>query len=286
MTALETLVDGLDFGEGPRWHEDRLWYSDFFQGAVFAVDADGKRERICSVPGQPSGLGWLPDGRMLVVSMKDERVYRLEHGKLELHASITHLATHCNDMVVAADGTAYVGHFGFRFYGAQNVQRRTSSIIGVRPDGTAWTAATEIDFPNGCVITPDGSTLIVGETAGQRYSAFPIEADGTLRTSDRRLWASVPGTAPDGCTLDEGGGIWFADASPQGGEITIETRAFACALGGDDGRTLFIICAPSTSEAKRKNKGQGAIYVTTAELPHAGLPRATITLAPTSPHGD
>src|SRR5436190_2216676 len=140
MTALETLVDGLDFGEGPRWHDGRLWYSDFFQGGVFAVGIDGTRERICTVPGQPSGLGWLPDG---------------------------------------------------------------------------------------CVITPDGKTLIVGETAGQRYSAFPIEADGTLRTRDRWLWAAVPGTAPDGCTLDTGGGIWFADASAgqvlrveEGGEIT------------------------------------------------------------------
>lgn len=284
MTALETLVDGLDFGEGPRWHEDRLWYSDFFQGAVFAVDAGGTRELICSVPGQPSGLGWLPDGRMLVVSMRDERVYRLEsNGKLELHSNITHLATHCNDMVVAADGTAYVGHFGFRFYGAKNVHRRNSSIVGVRPDGSAWVAATDIAFPNGCVITPDGGTLIVGETAGQRYSAFPIEPDGTLRTNARRVWADVPGTAPDGCTLDTGGGIWFADASAgqvlrvvEGGEIThtIETpmRAFACALGGGDGRSLFIICAPSTSEAKRKGRGNGVIYVTTADLPHAGLP--------------
>ena len=106
MTALETLVDGLDFGEGPRWHDGRLWYSDFFQGGVFAVSTDGTRERICAVPGQPSGLGWLPDGRMLVVSMRDERIYRLEHGKLELHCSVSHLATHCNDMVVAADGRA------------------------------------------------------------------------------------------------------------------------------------------------------------------------------------
>src|SRR5436190_22236153 len=133
MTALEMLVDGIDFGEAPRWHEDRLWYSDFFQGAVFAVDTEGKRERICAVPGQPSGLGWLPDGRMLVVSMRDERVYRLDRDcKLDLHAADGHLATHCNDMVVAADGTGYEGHFGFRFYGARNPQRRSSSIIGVR----------------------------------------------------------------------------------------------------------------------------------------------------------
>ena len=283
MTALETLVDGLDFGEGPRWHDGRLWYSDFFQGGVFAVSADGTRERICSVPGQPSGLGWLPDGRMLVVSRRDERVYRLEHGTLELHSSVGHLATHCNDMVVAADGTAYVGHFGFRFYGAQNVQRRSSSIVGVRPDGSAWIAATGIEFPNGCVITPDGKTLIVGETAGQRYSAFPIETDGTLRHRDRWLWAAVPGTAPAGCTRDSGRAIGFADATAgqvlrveEGGEIThtIETpmRAFACALGGDDDRSLFIICAPSTSEAKRKGRANGSIYVTTVDLPHAGLP--------------
>jgi sugar lactone lactonase YvrE len=284
MGALETLVDGLDFGEGPRWHDNRLFYSDFFQGSVFTVTADGVRERLCDVPGQPSGLGWLPDGRMLVVSMLEERVYRLEaDGALVVHSDLSDLATHCNDMVVSANGTAYVGHFGFEFFGREHYARRPSSIVGVHPNGQSWTAAEGIEFPNGCVITADGRTLIVGETAGRRYTAFPIDRDGSLRGEHRRVWAEVPGTAPDGCTLDAGGGIWFADATQgrvlrvvEGGEITdtIATpmRAFACALGGADGRTLFIVCAPSTSEAKRKGKGEGAIYVTTVDIPHAGLP--------------
>ena len=284
MTTLETLVDGLDFGEGPRWHQGRLWYSDFFQGGVFAVDTDGTRERVCDVPGQPSGLGWLPDGRMLVVSMREDRLYRREaDGSLVVHADVSDIATHCNDMVVAVDGTAYVGHFGFEFYGKEEFERTNASIVGVRPDGSAWVAADDVAFPNGCVITADGRTLVVGETVGQRYTAFPLESDGTLRAQDRWIWAEVPGTAPDGCTMDAGGGIWFADATQgrvlrvvEGGEITqtVETpmRAFACALGGDDGRTLFILCAPSTSEAKRKGKAEGAIYWTRVDIPHAGLP--------------
>jgi sugar lactone lactonase YvrE len=284
MTAPEMFVDGLDFGEGPRWHDDRLFYSDFFQGSVFAVTADGARERVCDVPGQPSGLGWLPDGRMLVVSMLEERIYRLEpDGSLVVHSDISDLAIHCNDMVVAADGTAYVGHFGFEFFGREQFERRPGTIVGVHPDGRSWTAAEVVEFPNGSVITADGRTLIVGETVGRRYTAFPIERDGSLRAAHRRVWAEVPDTAPDGCTLDADDGIWFADATRgrvlrvvEGGEITdtIETpmRAFACALGGADGRDLYIVCAPSTSEAKRKGKAEGAIYVTRVDAPHAGLP--------------
>jgi sugar lactone lactonase YvrE len=284
MSTLELLVGDIDFGEGPRWHDGRLWYSDFFQGGVFAVDGSGARERVCDVPGQPSGLGWLPDGRMLVVSMREDRVYRREpDGALVVHAELGDVATHCNDMVVAVDGTAYVGHFGFEFFGREEFERTNASIVGVRPDGTVWVAADDVAFPNGCVITADGTTLLVGETVGQRYVAFPIAPDAMLRADRRRVWAAVPGTAPDGCTLDAGGGVWFADASAgrvwrvvEGGEITdtIETpmRAFACALGGDDGRTLFVLCAPSTSEAKRKGKGDGALFTTTVAHPHAGRP--------------
>jgi sugar lactone lactonase YvrE len=284
MTALHRFVDGLDFGEGPRWHDNRLWYTDFFQGGVFAVDVNGTRERVCDVPGQPAGLGWLPDGRMLVVSMREDRVYRREpDGSLVVHADLSDIATHCNDMVVATDGTAYVGHFGFEFYGREEFERTNASMIGVHIDGSSWVAAPDVAFPNGSVISADGRTLIVGETVGRRYTAFPIERDGSLSSDDRWVWAEVPDTAPDGCTMDADGGIWFADATQgrvlrvvEGGEIThtVETpmRAFACALGGDDGRTLFIVCAPSTSEAKRKGKAEGAIYVTTVHAPHAGLP--------------
>src|SRR5687767_1481707 len=141
MSANEfcVLIDGLDFGEGPRWHDGRLWYSDLFQGAIFAVAADGKRERICDVPGQPSGLGWLPDGRLIVVSMLEDRLYRREpDGDLVVHADLTELVRHPNDMVVSADGTAYVGHFGYEFY-SRPISERGGIIVGLREDGTAET---------------------------------------------------------------------------------------------------------------------------------------------------
>lgn len=296
----ELFLEGLDFGESPRWYDGRFWYSDFFQGAVFVVDQDGRREKACDVPGQPSGLGWLPDGRMIVVSMLEHRIYRVElDGALALHADLTGIAIHPNDMVVSADGTAYVSHFGFPFYDLDPATRqiiaaldedgraivgpqyRTATIVGVGPGGDPWTAAPDIEFANGCVI--HGSSLLVGESVGQRYLDFPIADDGTLRVDARREWAHVPGTAPDGCTIDAEGGIWFADAIRghlirviEGGEITDRVkapmRAFACMLGGDDGRTLFAMCAPASSASACSGKRSGVVFTARVDHPHAGRP--------------
>jgi sugar lactone lactonase YvrE len=291
------FIGGVDFGEGLRWHDDRLWYSDFFHDAVFAVDAHGARERVCDVPGQPSGLGWLPDGRLLVVSMLEERIYRLERdGTLAVHADISHLATHCNDMVVRGDGTAYVGHFGFDFFAGADggppqpligldADGRTwvavdriepSSIVGVTPQGDSWVAAGGLLFPNGCVVTPDGSTLVVAETVGQKLVAFPIAPDGALSGAERWTWAE----APDGCAIDAEGAIWYADATRgrvvrvlEGGAVTttVETplRAFACALGGDRGSTLFVMCAPGTGASELRGKGLGVIVAVDVDVPGA-----------------
>jgi sugar lactone lactonase YvrE len=302
IPGVDLLIEGIDFGESPRWRGGRLWYSDFFQGAVFAVDENGRRDRICDVPGQPSGLGWLPDDRMLIVSMLEHQVLRLEQsGHLVLHADLSSLAIHPNDMVVGTDGTAYVGHFGFDFYGKDPSERdpiigrlnedgsavtgdgySSATIVGVSPDGTAWTAAEGLDFPNGSVITPE-RTLIVGESVGQRYVAFPIRADGSLDEGNRRVWAEAPRTAPDGCALDSAGGIWFADALRgrllrivEGGAVTDTIkppiRAWACALGGADGRTLFMMCAPGAGASACEGKAQGAIFTTRVDSPRAGLP--------------
>jgi sugar lactone lactonase YvrE len=232
------------------------------------------------VPGQPSGLGWLPDGRLLIVSMQDRKLLRLEGAQLVEHSDLCDIAAfHCNDMVVSAKGHAYVGNFGSDILGgAQPVPAR---LALVHPDGRAEVAAEDLDFPNGSVITPDGSTLIVGETLGSRYSAFDIDADGRL--SGRRVWAEVPGHFPDGCSLDAEGGIWFADAAGkgclrvvEGGEITdrIETGqiAYACALGGDDGRTLFFLTAPSSQPGEVAGKGLGRLEATRVAYPSAGRP--------------
>jgi sugar lactone lactonase YvrE len=277
---LETLVDGLDFGEGPRWHDGRLWYSDFFQHRVSAVGLDGVPETVLELDDQPSGLGWLPDGRLLVVSMLRKQVLRVEpDGTVAKHADLsTVVHARCNDMVVAADGTAYVGNFGFEY--SVGEPARTTVLARVQPDGAVDVVADELAFPNGTVITPDGRTLVVGETMGSRYTAFDIAADGSLR--NRRLWAELPGIGPDGCTLDAEGAIWCANCFGtdvvrvrEGGEILdrvdVGQPCFACALGGDDGRTLFVLSADS-HDAEAAGKASGVIRLLRADVPHAGLP--------------
>jgi sugar lactone lactonase YvrE len=281
MGELQQLVGGVDFGEGPRWHDGALWYSDFFQRAVYRVTADGERTAVhAGLDDQPSGLGWLPDGRLVVVSMRARKLLREEDGALVPHADLSSVATgNANDMVVDERGNAYVGNFGFDYDAGGRFQ--TADLALVRPDGTVEVAATGLRFPNGSVITPDGSTLIVGESFGGTYQAFAIEDDATLGPA--RLWAQVEGSAPDGCTLDAEGAIWFSDArTPQvvrvleGGEVThrIPTPmpTYACALGGGEGRTLFVLCARSTRHADVAGKGEGAIFTVDVDVPHAGRP--------------
>jgi sugar lactone lactonase YvrE len=281
VSGLELLVDGLDFGEGPRWHDGRLWYSDFYQHSVYAVSPGGARETILDLGSeQPSGLGWMPDGSLLVVAMTARRILRVADGVVTIHADLSEIATwHCNDMVVAADGTAYVGNFGWDIEHDRG-HPLAATLAVVRPGGSVQSGPGDLLFPNGSVITPDGSTLIIAETFGGRFSAFPLDADGC--PGEGREWAPVPGTAPDGCTLDSDGGIWFADAAGsgvvrvlEGGTITdrlpTPQPAYACMLGGDDGRTLFILTAPGAG-ADRAGTGEGCIWTTTVEYAGAGLP--------------
>ncbi len=278
----ELLVDGIDFAEGPRWHDGALWYSDFYQRSVSSVRADGSRTiEYSGLDDRPSGLGWLPDDTLLVVFMTQRKVMRdAGHGILVEHADLSGVATwHCNDMVVDAGGNAYVGNFGFDLEARSSFA--TADLALVRSDGTVEVAAPAMAFPNGSVITPDGSTLIVGQSFGGDYVAFEIGDDGTL--SDRRQWAEISGTAPDGCTLDAAGAIWFSDALgsqvvrvEEGGTVThrVDTPepTFACMLGGDDGRTLHALCAPGSHPDEVAGRGAGAIYTMTVEHPHAGLP--------------
>jgi sugar lactone lactonase YvrE len=272
--------EGLYFGEGPRWHDGRLWYSDFYDHAVHALSPDGTDERVFEVAGQPSGLGWLPDGRALVVSMVDRRVLRREtDGSLVTHADLSGIATfHCNDMVVDATGRAYVGNFGFDY---EQVGPKPATLARVDPDGTVTAAADELLFPNGTVVTPDGATLIIAETMGQRLTAFDVADDGTL--TDRRVWAdlSAEGIAPDGICLDAEGAVWVANCRArnvvrvgEGGrlleEVTFSQLCFACMLGGADGRDLYVMTAPSSAHDSRA--ADGRIEVTTVVVPHAGRP--------------
>ncbi len=278
---LTLVADKIDFGEGPRWHDGRLWYSDFYQHRIASIGPDGdSRNEFEDLADQPSGLGWLPDGTLLAVFMQTRIVVREENGMLVTHADISGLTTYMtNDMVVHPNGDAYVGNFGFDFAHGEPFQ--PADLVLVRPDGTAQTAATGLAFPNGMVITPDGNRLIVGETFGSGYQAFDIAADGTL--SNKRQWAKIDGTFPDGCALDEDGGIWFADALGQqvlraveGGEVTDRVPtpqgAFACMLGGADGNTLYIVGAPGPTPADAEGKAAGTIHAVTVPNRRAGYP--------------
>ncbi|QZS59128.1 SMP-30/gluconolactonase/LRE family protein [Rhodococcus opacus] len=295
--TLRTIVDGYSYLEGPRWHEGRLWFADFYTHTVNAVNADGSIELVATVPHQPSGLGWLPDGRLLIVSMKDRKVLRQESdGTLVEHADIRDLCGgHANDMVVDAQGRAYVGNFGFDLMGGAPHEHTT--VVLVDTDGSASIVADGLSFPNGMVITPDGSTLLVNELFGNRISAFDIHPDGTL--GERIEWAGYGdlgaepdvGTrleaatiVPDGLTLDAEGAVWIADAGnnravriAKGGEILDEVSTapdgvFAVALGGDDGRTLFLCVAPNFDETERTATRLGRMLATEVDVPHAGRP--------------
>ncbi|MBA3654230.1 MAG: SMP-30/gluconolactonase/LRE family protein [Actinobacteria bacterium] len=290
MRTTRVVREGVYFGEGPRWHDDRLWYSDFYDHAVHAMDLDGNDERILAIDDQPSGLGWMPDGSLLVVSMTKRHVLRWDGtGAPRLHADLSALAPfHCNDMVVDAAGRAYVGNFGFDLDAFSHnpgggVQPTNTVLIRVDPDGRASVAADDLGFPNGTVITPDGATLIVGESFASRLTAFDIDGDGGL--SNRRVWADTGAArvAPDGICLDADGAIWvanpfapqclrFAEGGDKLDEVTTSRTAFACMLGGPDGRHLFILTAPSSDAEQAAVAPLGAIEVAEVDVAHAGLP--------------
>ena len=280
MSQLTVLLEGLSFPEGPRWRGGRLWFSDFYAHEVVAVDPAGRRERIATVPGQPSGLGWLPDGRLLVVSMTDRKLLRLDPDGLHVAADLWDLAGfHCNDMVVDAEGRAYVGNFGFDHY--TQTEEKPANLIRIDPDGTVSVAAEGLRFPNGAVITPDGRRLIIAETRGQRLTAFDRAPDGAL--SNRRIFADLGPNFPDGICLDAEGAVWVADPRNreairvrEGGAITHriptgERGAYACMLGGEDRRTLFV-CTALASGPKAAAMRSGRIEHVRVEVPGAGLP--------------
>jgi sugar lactone lactonase YvrE len=294
---LTTLFEGGGFFEGPRWRNGTWWVSDFYRHTVSQISTDGEETVVVEVEAQPSGLGWLPDESMVITSMKDRKVLLLHDGELRTLADLDGMVGgHLNDLVTDAAGHSYVGNFGFDLMGG--APPVPADLFRVDPDGTVTLAASGLDFPNGSVITPDGSTLIVGETTGNRYTAFTIEADGTL--TDRRVWASFGDrpsgetvgesveqivVAPDGCALDADGHIWAADAFGNravrvapGGEIVDEVAApeglgvYACMLGGDDGRTLLLCAAPDFFEHNRSVAREAVLLTTTVDAPHAGLP--------------
>ena len=284
------LADGVYFGEGPRWRNGRLWFSDFYAHQVLSVSMDGEMRTELAIDDQPSGLGWMPDGSLLVVSMiKRQVLRRLPSGEVRVHADLgAYAGFHCNDMVVDAVGRAYVGNFGFdldaaiaaRGVEAVFADHAVATLVRVDPDGSVHPVATDMHFPNGSVITPDGRTLIVGETMAGRLTAFDIAADGGL--SNRRVWASTAPRVPDGIALDAEGAVWIANPMApecariqEGGAVleVIDTGqpCYACALGGPDGRTLFMLTAAALGgDGDGDGKPTGRLLITRVSTPAAG----------------
>lgn len=296
-SEMKVVADGFNYLEGPRWHEGSLWFVDFYTGGVYRVSSEGSVEKIVHVEQQPSGLGWLPDGRMLVVSMKDRKVLRRENdGSLTVHADISDKCDgHANDMVVAPNGNAYVGNFGYDLMGGAD--HKNTVLILVRPDGSSQVVADGLAFPNGMVISPDEKTLIVNESFGNRISQFDIKSDGSL--GPRRDFANFGDLGdepnlgvrlerstiiPDGLALDAEGAVWFADTInkravriAEGGKILDEVSGgsdgiFAVALGGEDGKSLFLCAAPDWDETARKAAQEGRMLSTRVDVAHAGTP--------------
>lgn len=290
MSTATVLAEGLYFGEGPRWHDGRLWFSDFYDHAVKSVDESGVVRIELEIDDQPSGLGWLPDGRLLLVAMHRRQLLRVDRDGVKVHADLSGIATyHANDMVVDGQGRAWVGNFGFALdealesRGVESVlaDHPTASLARVDPDGRVSEAAADLHFPNGCVITPDGGTLVVAETLAMRLTAFDINAAGAL--SNRRTWAGVGMRAPDGICLDANNHVWIANAiAPEcvlvapGGDVvaTVATSqpCFACMLGGPDRRTLFALTAPSSLATVASRSRQGRIECSEVETAGAGWP--------------
>jgi sugar lactone lactonase YvrE len=283
---LEVLAGGLRFGEGPRWHHGKLWFSDMYDHQVKAVGLDGKVEVKVDVPGRPSGLGWTPTGDLLIVQMEQRQLLRLDHDRLVVHADLNGVATwHCNDMVVDAVGRAYVGNFGFDLHGAEATgdfsARTTAALALVQPDGSVSVAADGLKFPNGTVITPDGRTLIVAESMGRCLTAFDRAEDGTL--SNRRVWAALGDRIPDGICLDADGCVWFANAGgpecvrvAEGGEVqqvlTTDRNVYACMLGGPEGRHLFVLASRHSHPDRCLAERSAQVLVAEVDTPHAGTP--------------
>jgi sugar lactone lactonase YvrE len=293
MAEVRVLAEGLTFGEGPRWRDDRLWFSDMYDHAVKTVDLDGHLETVVEMDDQPSGLGWLPDGRLLIVSMLERKLLRREpDGQLVVHADLSGVATfHTNDMVVDEVGRAYVGNFGFdlepwvREHGIAAALGEPgppqANVARVDPDGAISIAADGLRFPNGTVITPDGRTMIVAETFGSRLTAFDVDSDGSLH--GRRVWADLGGRLPDGICLDADLNVWVSNplepvcylVAEDGGivdEVDTGQPSFACALGGPHRRHLFILTSRSSAGHVAAEERKANVIVTEVRTPGAGLP--------------
>lgn len=275
--ALNIVLDGLAFAEGLRWRDGQLWFSDMHDDSVWRMSEDGTHHRVCEVLGRPSGLGWLPGGELLIVSMMDRKLLKLgTDGKLTDYADLSDVAPRrTNDMIVDGKGRAYVGNFGYDFDADE--PQATTSLALVTPDGQVSASGKDLLFPNGMVITADGSTLVVAETFAACLTAFDIGDDGSL--SNRRKWADLKdGAVPDGICIDAEDAVWVASPTTgdclrirEGGEVTDRVvtgrQAIACALGGSEGNTLYIATAGSVVRDECRKARSGRIEMQRVAVP-------------------
>jgi sugar lactone lactonase YvrE len=281
MTALETVLDGLAFPECPRWHDNALFFSDMHAATVWRLDAPGAATKVLELSAFPAGLGWLPDGTLQVVSMRDRRLFRLTASGLVSFADLSAFAPgYTNDMVMDQEGRAYVGNFGFDLNGGES--HKPTVLLCVEPTGEVRVAAGDLWFPNGAVITPDNRTLLIAETFGARITAFEILPGGEL--ANRRVFADLPGILADGICLDAEGALWVTCAGgnriiriTDGGAITHDIplpgrHAYACMLGGTDRRDLYICTAPDHLPERTLRLRSGRIELLRVEVPGAGRP--------------
>jgi len=281
VSELQVLMTGIAFGESPRWHDDRLWFCDWGAQELIAVDLEGRSEVIARVPSFPFCIDWLRDGRLLVVSAAERRLLRREpDGSMVMHTDLSRLSRHpWNDIVVDGRGNAYVGDIGFDFPGGEFAP---GLLALVTPDGSARQVADGVAFPNGLVVTPDNSTLILAESYANRLTAFDIDADGSL--SNRRLWAGLDRGVPDGICIDAENAVWYADVPNmrcvrvrEGGEvlqtIELDRGCFACMLGGADRKTLFMVAREWRGPASMADQGRtGQVLTAKVSTPGAGWP--------------
>jgi sugar lactone lactonase YvrE len=276
---MDVLMEGIGLGESPRWHDGRLWFSDWVAHQVIALDVDGRSEVMATVDAFPFSIDWLPDGPLLVTAGRE--LLRLEDGSLVTHRDLGDLSEHgWNEVVVDGNGNVYVNGAGFDLMGGGEFAPGVVALL--RPDGSADVVAGDVAFPNGMAITPGASTLIVADSYAKRLIAFKIAADGRL--TNRRTWADLGDGVPDGICIDAEGAVWYADVPNrrcvrvrEGGEvlqtIELDRGCFACMLGGDQGDTLFITAQEwSGPEGIFNEPRTGQVLAVDAPAPHAGHP--------------
>jgi sugar lactone lactonase YvrE len=278
---LHAFVDGLGFAEAPRWHDEALWVSDMVRREVLRIDGEGVVQRVLRTPGEPSGLGWLPDGSLLVVQMDEHEIWRWHNGKLARYSGTAPMSRcKLNDMVVDRNGRAWVSNFGFDY---EHEPPCTTNLVCIDPGGHAWIAAEELWFPNGMAIDARGETLVVGQSASPEVLQFEIGEHGVL--GKRSVYGKLPeGAACDGLCMDAEQALWIASPNTReflrmtpGGSITHrvgtgERHAIACVLGGADRRTLFCLTSPTLSLREARRIGDGRIGKVTVDVPGAGIP--------------